>query len=42
LNTVLRFEPAARPGEITRTLHVVTDLGEDGDIDFQVSARVLP
>jgi hypothetical protein len=33
---------AARPGEITRTLHVVTDLGEDGDIDFQVSARVLP
>jgi hypothetical protein len=37
----VKLKPA-RPGEITRTVHVVTDLGEDGDIDFQVSARVLP
>lgn len=31
-----------RPGEFRRSLRVVTDLPEDGTIDFQVRAQVLP
>jgi len=33
---------AARPGELVRTLRVLTDLPEDGKIDFQVSALITP
>jgi hypothetical protein len=32
----------ARPGELNRTLRVLTDLPEDNQIDFQLSARVTP
>jgi hypothetical protein len=33
---------AAQPGELLRTLRVLTDLPDDGKIDFQVSAVVMP
>jgi len=33
---------AGRPGQLTRTLRVLTDLPEDNKIDFQVSALVPP
>jgi Protein of unknown function (DUF1573) len=33
---------AAQPGELLRTLRVLTDLPDDGKIDFQVSALVMP
>jgi hypothetical protein len=33
---------AARAGELSRTLRVLTDLGDDNKIDFQVTALVMP
>jgi hypothetical protein len=33
---------ADQPGDVNRTLRVLTDLAEDGAIQFQVSAQVLP
>ena len=33
---------AAQPGELRRTLRVVTDLKEEGEIEFQAKAEVLP
>jgi Protein of unknown function (DUF1573) len=33
---------AARAGELSRTLRVLTDLGEDNKIDFLVTALVMP
>ncbi len=33
---------AAKPGEVTRTLRVRTDLKEDSEIDFQAMAQVEP
>jgi hypothetical protein len=32
----------SRPGDVNRTIHVLTDLPEDNKIDFQVSAVVTP
>jgi hypothetical protein len=31
-----------KPGEVNKTLRVVTDLPEEGEIEFPVSARVMP
>jgi hypothetical protein len=31
-----------KPGELTRTLRIHTDLPEEGQVDFQVSAHVVP
>jgi hypothetical protein len=37
----VKLKPA-RPGEWNRTLHIVTDLAEDGEIDLHVSAQIMP
>jgi hypothetical protein len=31
-----------KPGELNRSLRIVTDLDEDGEIEFQVSGQVTP
>jgi hypothetical protein len=33
---------AGEPGELNRTLRVLTDLADDNKIDFHVSAQVVP
>jgi hypothetical protein len=32
----------SRPGDLSRTLRVITDLQEDSDIEFNARARILP
>jgi hypothetical protein len=33
---------AGDPGELSRTLSVLTDLADDNRIDFHISAQVVP
>jgi hypothetical protein len=37
----VKLKPA-KPGELNRTVRIVTDLPEDGEIDLHVSAQVMP
>jgi hypothetical protein len=37
----IKLKPT-QPGELTRTLRILTDLQEGGEIEFQAKAQVIP